>query len=116
MKLDNIDQVTVGISKEEELRLEKLEKSEKINRNTLKFGGFTMMLSYLPQILQVWRSGSSEGISLAFIAMVTIALSTFTYDGYVVWKRTGNKGTMYAQLANLIPAIILVISIIVTRM
>lgn len=88
---------------------------EKINKQTLKVGGVIMALSYFPQIWQVISTGSSEGISLAFIAMVSFALATFTLNGYVVYKKTGDVGTMVSQLANLIPAIILVILIIATR-
>lgn len=88
---------------------------ERINKQTLKVGGVIMALSYFPQIYQVIKTGSSEGISLAFITMVTIALATFTLNGYVVYTKTGDKGTLVSQLANLIPAIILVGLIIATR-
>lgn len=88
---------------------------EKINDFTIKIGAIIMALSYFPQIYQVVSTKSSEGISLAFIGMVTIALATFTFNGYVVYKETGRLGTMLSQLANLIPAIVLIVLIIVTR-
>lgn len=91
-------------------------KMEKLNRQTLKLGGIIMMLSYFPQIYQVITTWSSEGISLAFIGMVAFALATFTLNGYVVWKKTGEIGTMISQLANLIPALILIVLIVLTRM
>lgn len=74
-----------------------------------------MSLSYLPQIFQVISTKSSEGINLLFITMVTIAISTFTFNGYVIYMKTGNKGTMLSQLANLIPAVILIICILIFR-
>lgn len=81
---------------------------ERINRQTLKVGGVIMALSYFPQIIQVVKTRSSEGISAAFISMVAIALATFTFNGYIVYRKTGDKGTMVSQLANLIPALILI--------
>lgn len=89
--------------------------AERINRQTLKLGGVIMALSYFPQIVQVVKTQSSEGISLAFISMVALALATFTLNGYVVWKKTDEIGTMLSQLANLIPAIMLIILIIAFR-
>lgn len=90
-------------------------KIERVNKQTLKVGGIIMALSYFPQMIQVIRTKSSEGISAAFIAMVAFALATFTLNGYVVWKKTGDKGTMVSQLANLIPALILIVLIIIFR-
>lgn len=92
-----------------------LKTAEKINKSTLKVGGVIMALSYFPQIAQVIQTQSSQGISLAFIGMVTFALATFTFNGYVVWKKTGDIGTMVSQLANLIPAIVLIVLILVFR-
>lgn len=89
---------------------------KRINRQTLKLGGIIMALSYFPQIYQVLTTGSSEGISLAFITMVSLALTTFSFNGYIVYKDTGEIGTLLSQLANLIPALILVMLIIMTRL
>lgn len=89
---------------------------KRINKQTLKLGGIIMALSYFPQIYQVLTTGSSEGISLAFITMVSLALATFSFNGYIVYKDTGEIGTFLSQLANLIPALILVVLIIITRL
>ena len=88
---------------------------QKINKQTLKLGGVIMALSYFPQIYQVISTQSSEGISLAFISMVTLAILTFTFNGYIVYKETDNPGTLLSQLTNLIPAIILIVAILFTR-
>lgn len=88
---------------------------QKINKQTLKLGGVIMALSYFPQIYQVISTQSSEGISLAFISMVTLAILTFTFNGYIVYKETDNPETLLSQLANLIPAIILIVAILFTR-
>lgn len=92
-----------------------MNKIERINKQTLKAGGLIMALSYFPQMLQVLKTKSSEGVSLAFIAMVAIALSTFSLNGYVVYKKTGDKGTLLSQLANLVPALILIVLILIFR-
>ena len=92
-----------------------MNKIEKINSFTLKIGGFIMAISYFPQILQILKTKSSSGISLSFIAMVSFALATFTLNGYVVYKKTGDKGTLLSQLANLIPALILIFLIIIFK-
>lgn len=92
-----------------------MKKLERINNITLKLGGSIMALSYFPQIIHIWQSKSSQGISLGFISMVSLALMTFSLNGYVVLKRTGDKGTLISQLANLIPALILIIMIIIFR-
>lgn len=88
---------------------------EKINRQTIKLGGLIMGLSYIPQIFKILSTKNVEGISLAFLAMVTIAVATFTLDGYVVYKDTGEKKTMVAQLLNLFPAIVTVILILIYK-
>ena len=92
-----------------------LEVLEVINDITLKFGGFVMAVSYFPQIIQIIKNKTSEGISLKFIGMVTLALATFSFNGFVVMQNGGGAGTFISQLANLIPAIILVILIVVDK-
>lgn len=92
-----------------------LELLESINSITLKFGGIIMALSYFPQIIQILKNKTSEGINLKFIAMVTIALATFSFNGFVVMQNGGGAGTFISQLANLIPAIILVLLIIIYK-
>lgn len=90
-------------------------KIERINKITIKIGGLLMGLSYIPQIYKIITTKNVEGISLAFLTMVTLAVMTFTLDGYVIYRKTGEKKTMLAQLANLIPAIITVILILVYK-
>ena len=92
-----------------------LEVLEAINGITLKIGGFVMALSYFPQIIQILKNKTSEGISLKFIGMVTLALATFSFNGFIVMQNGGGAGTFISQLANLIPAIILVILIVVYK-
>lgn len=92
-----------------------MELMEKINKRGLGFGGLIMALSYFPQIIQILRTKTSEGISLIFISMVAFALITFSFNGYIVYKKTGDKGTLLSQLANLIPALILILLIVVFR-
>lgn len=83
-----------------------IEKLKEINKKLLSIGSILMMLSYFPQMITILTSKSSQGISLAFIGMVTLALATFTFNGYVIYKEHGEKKTLYSQLANLIPALI----------
>ena len=88
---------------------------QKLNKFTIKIAGFIMALSYIPQIWQMWSTGSSDGISLAFMAMVTAALAMFLLDAYVIYRETGEKKTFVAQLMNFIPAVVATISILVLR-
>ena len=90
-------------------------KIEIINKITIKIGGLLIELSYIPQIYKIISTKNVDGISLAFLTMVTLAVMTFTLDGYVIYRKTGEKKTMLAQLANLIPAIITVILILLYR-
>lgn len=90
-------------------------KIERINKITIKIGGLLMGLSYIPQIYKIISTKNVDGISLAFLTMVTLAVITFTLDGYVIYRKTGEKKTMLAQVANLIPAIITVILILLYR-
>lgn len=87
----------------------------KINKYTVKAGGVVMGLSYIPQIFKILTTKSVEGISLAFLLMVSIAVATFALDGYVIYKETGESKTMIAQLLNFIPAVITVILILFYR-
>lgn len=88
---------------------------ERINNVTVKAGGVIMGLSYIPQIFKILSTRSVEGISLMFLVMVTVAVSTFALDGYVIYTKTGEKKTMIAQLLNLVPALITVILILTFR-
>lgn len=81
----------------------------KIDNVTSKIGGIVMAISYFPQIASVITNKSSQGLNLAFISLVTLGLMTFTFNGYVVYKNGGKLNTLIAQLANLIPALILLI-------
>ena len=88
---------------------------KRINTVTIKVCGIIMGLSYIPQIHKILTTKDVSGISLAFLVMVTIAVMTFTLDGYVIFQETGEKKTMVAQLLNLVPALITVILILIYR-
>lgn len=88
---------------------------DKINNITVRLGGVVMGLSYIPQIFKILATKNVEGISLAFLLMVLIAVAAFAFDGYVIYKNTGEKKTMVAQLLNFVPAVVTVILILVYR-
>lgn len=92
-----------------------IEKLELLNKRLLPLGGVIMMLSYFPQIFTILKNKTSQGVSLAFISMVTMALATFTFNGFVLYVKHGDKKTLYSQLANLIPAIVTMILVVVYR-
>ena len=95
--------------------MDKLKRCRKINEKTIALGGVIMMLSYFPQMFTILKNRSSQGINLLFLGMVTMALATFTFNGYVVYLETNDKKTLISQLANLIPAIITCILIVIFR-
>lgn len=91
------------------------DKLQCINKVSIKVGSLIMALSYFPQMATILKNKSSQGISFLFIAMVTLALATFTLNGYVIYLENGDKKTLYSQLANLIPALITCLLIIIFR-
>ena len=95
--------------------MKKIEELKKVNNITVKAGGIIMGLSYIPQIFKILSTKNVEGISLAFLAMVTIAVATFALDGYIIYKETREPKTLIAQLLNFIPALITVILILIYR-
>ena len=88
---------------------------KKVNAVTIKIGGVIMGLSYIPQIYKIISTKDVSGISLLFLIMVTLAVMTFTLDGYIIYTETGEKKTMVAQILNLIPALITVLLILIYK-
>lgn len=78
-------------------------------------GGLFMVATYIPQILLLFKSKSAKNQSVSFWVMLVISLSTFTYNGLLLFMFRGVTSVLVTQGINLFLALVVLTQILFYR-